>query len=188
MESNGLKLISISSTSEPVSHIKTGEFETELKVFLPEPAFVVVYLDDKVLAGRWTGKLFQFYDGQPIEEKYIQRIRVFSANKELYAWRVNDEMKRRIRTDDFNGKGTDVVVAEQVLFGTMVDNKGNNFNEISEKRGTHLFVPFENLVVDEKENRLFIKTHNYIEYNSVGQATYADCRFVSFTNGKNDLP
>ena len=186
MEANGLKLISISSTSEPARYIKTGELKAQLKAFLPEPALVVVFLDNRVLAGRWTGNLFQFYEGQTIEEKYIQRIRVFNQNKEFHAWRTFNGMKGRNRTD-FQGTKVNVAIAEVVLFGTTSENKGNGFSEISEKRGTRLLVPFENLVIDEKINRLFIKTHYYIECNPVGQATYTDCRFVSFTDGAKDL-
>jgi CRISPR-associated protein (TIGR03984 family) len=186
MEANGLKLISVNSTSEPASYIRPGEFEIQLKAFMPESAFVVVFLDDRVLAGRWTGNLFQFYKGQTIEEKHIQRVRVFNQNKEFHAWRTSNGMKTRKRTD-FLGTEVDVVIAEQVLFGTMAKNKGDGFTEIFEKRGTRLCVPFKNLMIDEKKNRLFIKTHNYIGYNPVGQATYTDCRFVSFNDGKKEL-
>lgn len=184
MYENDLKLIPLSSTSEAINHIKSGELTIQLKALLPEPAFAVVFSDDRVLAGRWTGSLFQFHNGQSIDEKHIQRLRVFNANKEFHAWRASNGMKARMRTDDFKGEGAHAVIAHQVLSGTQSENNGNGFSELSEKRGTRLFVPFENLGIDEKKERLFIKTHNYIGYNPIGQATYTDCRFVSFTDSK----
>jgi CRISPR-associated protein (TIGR03984 family) len=82
----------------------------------------------------------------------------------------------------------DVVVANQVLFGT---RKGKNcnerFTEITEDRGTSLILPFANFSVDDKRNRIHIKTHNYVGYNTVNQAIYVDCRFVGFTDGNGKV-
>ena len=40
------------------------------------------------------------------------------------------------------------------------------------------------------DKRIFIRTYNYIDENDenqVYQSTYADCRFVGFTDGTNFL-
>jgi CRISPR-associated protein (TIGR03984 family) len=134
---------------------------------------------------------FIFYDNQGVNEKYIQKIRVFNADKEFHAWRTQQGFNGRVRKDDVQGTGTDVVVAQQVLVGTKAEGKGKEgFTEISEDRGSRLVLPFENIKFD-KDGKLVspicIKTHNYIGYNDANQATYVDCRFAEFTDGTDCL-
>lgn len=115
-------------------------------------------------------------------------MRVFNKDKEMLIYRTGNGFKGRLRIDDKDGTGTAVIVANQVLFGTKKDEKSNNsYTKITEERGTSLVLPFGELDVDDKEKRIFIKTHNYIDYNAVNQATYVDCRFVSFCDNKTDL-
>jgi len=187
MKANGLELIHIGSVSEPVKGIAAGSLHAKLHECFPEKGFAAAYLDDKVLMGGWESGNFIFSDNQEIDEKYIQKIRVFHAEKEFLAWRTQQGFKARVRKDDVQGSGTDIVVAHQVLVGTDIKGKTKGFTAIGELRGTRLVLPFENIVVDENKNRVFIKTHNYVEYNPAGQATYTDCRFVAFTDGKNAL-
>jgi len=187
MKANGLELIHIGSVSEPIKEIAAGRLQAKLHDCFPENGFAAAYLDDKVLIGRWESGNFIFSDNQEIDEKYIQKIRVFNTEKEFLAWRTQQGFKARMRKDDIQGSGADIVVAHQVLVGTKAEGKGKGFTEISEERGTRLVLPFENILVDDKQQRIFIKTHNYVEYNPTGQATYADCRFVAFTDSKNDL-
>lgn len=190
MKANGLELKQIGSMSEPVKGIHLGELQLKLKETFPENGFVVIYLDDKVLIGRWENGNFRLHDAQTADEAYIQKIRVFNAEKEFLAWRTANGFNARMRKDDLEGKGTDVVVAEQVLVGTKANGKGNGFTQISEDRGARLVLPFENIKFDKEGklvSRICIKTHNYIGYNDVNQATYIDCRFAEFTNGTDCL-
>lgn len=188
MKTNGLELKQTGSASEPVKGISIGDLKTKLSSVFPENGFAVAYLDSRVLIGRWENGDFKLHDNQNMEEKFIQKLRVFNESQEFYAWRTKSGFDGRLRTDDDQGEGTFLVVAEQVLVGTKAINKADGFAEISEeKRGAHLMVPLASIEVDDKEKRLFIKTHNYIGYTPVGQATYTDCRFVAFTDGKMDL-
>lgn len=188
MKKNKLELKQTGSTSEPVKGISIGELKTKLSSVFPKKGFVVAYLDNRVLIGRWENGDFKFHDNQNIEEKFIQKIRIFNESQEFFSWRTKSGFDGRLRKDDDQGKGTFLVVAEQVLVGTKAKNKADGFAEISEeKRGAQLMVPLANIEVDDKEKRLFIKTHNYIGYNPAGQATYTDCRFVAFTDGNMDL-
>jgi CRISPR-associated protein (TIGR03984 family) len=186
-EANGLKLIEIGSTVTcPFESKPDNSPENVLMENIKEKAFAVVWLDYKVLIGTWSGKKFQFYDNEPFKNKYLQRIRVFNADQEMLIYRAGNGFKGRLRIDDKDGTGTEIIVATQVLFGTQKGKKCNDsYTEITEKRGTSLVLPFGELDVDDKEKRIFIKTHNYIDYNAVNQATYVDCRFVDFTN-END--
>lgn len=187
MITNGLELKEIDSFSEPFKGIPVGELKTKLNSHFSETGFVVAYLDNRVLLGRWENGDYYFHDNQIVEEKFIQKIRVFNKTKEFYSWRTKSGFDGRLRKDDDRGRDIDVVVAKQLLVGTEVKNNSKGFTEICEMRGSNIMVPFENIVVDEKDNRLFIKTHNYIEYTLTGQATYTDCRFVAFTDSQREL-
>ena len=190
MKANRLELIHIGSVSEPIKEIAAGRLQAKLHDCFPEKGFAAAYLDDKVLIGRWESGNFIFSDNQEIDEKYIQKIRVFNTEKEFLAWRTQQGFNARLRKDDVQGSGADIVVAHQVLVGTKAEGKGRGFTEISEQRGTRLVLPFENIKFDKDGkfvSRICIKTHNYIGYNYVNQATYIDCRFAAFTDGTDCL-
>ncbi len=188
MKENRLKLIKIGSVvHDPFENKPEKSPEDVLIENIKEKSFAVVWLDYKVLIGTWNGKDFQFYDNKPFKNKYLQRMRVFNKDMEMFIYRTGNSFKGRLRNDDMVGKGTEVIVAKQVLFGTKKGKKCNDsYTEITEKRGTSLVLPFGGLDVDDKEKRIKIKTHNYIGYNAVNQTTYVDCRFVEFTD-KNSI-
>ncbi len=187
MNTNKLEFKKIGSAMEPYNNIKSGELMTILNAKITETAFAVVFLDDRVLIGTLENNNFHFFDNQTVEPKYIQRIRVFDMNREFHAWRSRGCLKGRLRIDNDKDDDVDVVVAKQVLFGTKDKARSDGFTEIWEDRGTRLILPFSNLTVDKQGNRIFILTHNYIDYNTAGQATYTDCRFVSFADSKKKL-
>lgn len=187
LEANGLKLIELHSYAEPVNDIDRDKLYVVLRENFAGKCYVVAWLDYKVLIGTWEDEAFHFYKGEQFEQKFIQRLRVFNQQKEFLVWRSNGRLKGRLRTDDFSGTGTTAVVAHQVLFGTTSQALNAHFTEISEVRGTKLILPFSNVKVDNKRSRVFIKTHNYVTFNAVHQATYSDCRFVAFTDGQTAL-
>jgi CRISPR-associated protein (TIGR03984 family) len=188
MKVKGLELIKLDS--EVTKHFdenKDGELESFIYTSLSGKYYVVSYLDYKVLIGTWDKEGFHFYNNETFEHKYIQKLRIFNTDEELLIWRTQGNLKGRLRKDDRKGSSTDVIVARQVLFGTDSKPLNNTFTEIYEKRGTRLILPFKNLKVDIKKDRIAIKTYNYIGYNKVYQATYKDCRFVSFCDQDSDL-
>ncbi len=189
MKLNGLELIQCNS--EVKNFDKVEDFQSDIENNFKEESFVVAYLDYEVMIGRWKDASFHFYNDKKIENKYIQKLRVFNENKEVLIWRTPAGFKGRLRTDYEGTKTMDVVVAYQVLFGTKKgENCNQDFTEITEDRGTSLILPFGKLKFDDNGNlisRIHIKTHNYVGYNDVNQATYVDCRFVCFTDGKDCL-
>lgn len=187
---NGLELIKIGSTvSYPFKSKPDENMEDVLIENIKEKSFAVVWLDYKVLIGTWDGKDFQFYNNETFEDKYLQRMRVFNKDREMLIYRIGNGFKGRLRIDDKDGTGKEVIVAKQVLFGTKKDKscKDSSYTKITEERGTSLVLPFGGLNVDDEEKRIKIKTHNYLDYNAVNQAIYVDCRFVSFCDNKTDL-
>ena len=187
MKINGLELIHLDSSVKSFSGIAHNDLLETVEKYFPENAFVVAYLDYTVLIGTWEKKQFHFYDDEILDPKYIQKLRVFNNDMELFIWRSSGGLRGRLRKDDKSGSGIEAVVADQLLFGTDKGNRSNaSYTEIIEERGTALMLPFTDLKLDNK-NRIFIRTHNYIEYNKVNQATYIDCRFVNFNDGNTDL-
>lgn len=182
---NGLKLMSIKSKTETVS-IGDNDKLPELlpKYFDNETAYVVAYLDYRVLIGIYENSNMKFPDNETIDNEYIQRLRVFNENKELLIWRSSEGLKGRLRIDG-DGQDTEVVEACQVLWGTRVVKNTVDFTEITEDRGTTLILPIKGLEVDNRKKRAFIKTRNYVGYTPAYQATYVDCRFVRFLNTEN---
>ena len=159
----------------------TNDLRKSISEIIAEKSFVVVYLDYKVLIGTYENGDFLFYEDEKFEDKFVQRIRVFNEKDEFYAWRTSNGFRVRLRQDFQGEKTEEVVEAYQALFGTE-SNALNGYTKIEEQRGTKLILPLTNLKIDDSKNRLFIKTHNYIDYNELHQATYYDCRFVSFEN------
>ena len=185
---NGLKLSQIKSTAESVAALKVdgldyGTLQNKIKDFIKVPSLCVVYLDYEVMIGRFSGT-FSFYSNKTFKPKFIQKMRIFNENEELYFWRSEGTLKVRYRKDS-EGNDCYVIDAEQVLFGTTGEYKEPGWTEISEERGTKLILPFDQVTVDDKENRVKIKTRNYVGFNEIHQATYVDCRFVAFTGINN---
>lgn len=189
LKPNGLEPTRIPSHASPIKEIDQKTLYAQLNEHF-EDAYVVVWLDYKVLIGQWLKQKFHFFNEELFEFKYVQRMRVFNTFREILIWRTGGEWKGRLRIDG-EGDITDVVIAHQLLFGTQKGNRSNSFfTEIEEERGTKLILPLSNLKFDKEgylNPRVFIKTHNYIKPNAIGQATYFDCRFVAFTDSVNDL-
>ncbi len=182
---NGLELQSVKTEAVPIKRLEFEEFEsfrsTVGDYFGKQNGFCVVYLDYEVLIGRFVDENFRFYDVEIFKPKYIQKIRLFNVDQELFIWRRSDgEFAGRLRIDG-KGNENDAVDAWQILWGTKVEHLGD-FSKIYEERGTKLILPFKNITVDNCKNRLCLHTRNYIDYNENGQAGYEDCRFINFTD------
>jgi CRISPR-associated protein (TIGR03984 family) len=178
-KANGLELYLIKSKVEPLS---INNLEHALSLF-NSTGYAVAYLDYKVLIGKVNNNGFEFFNNEKIEEKYIQKLRLFNDDKELLIWRDNNGLKGRLRIDG-EGEETFAVDACQLLWGTKKDKLGNGWIKLFEDRGTELILPYdEGVIIDNKRSRLFIMTRNYISFHpGTNQATYFDCRFIKFTN------
>jgi len=191
MKANGLEYKKINS--EAISPVEIKDtLEHTVSPLINENAFYVAWLDYAVLIGRWDGKQFSSHNNESLNIQFLQRIRIFNKDKELYLWRTSAGLKGRLRIDNDEDaqQKTEIIIADQVLCGTDVqDSTIDEFTEITEARGTNLILPFNQsaLKVDNEKNRVCIKTHNYIDYNAVHQATYVDCRFVGFVNNHKPL-
>ncbi|MGH7455871.1 MAG: type III-D CRISPR-associated protein Csx19 [bacterium] len=191
LQANGLELIKLKSVAQPLGEIDYDKLFSLTSENFGEQAYVVAWLDYKVLIGLWQNQDFHFHESKTFDLKYVQRLRIFDKQKELLVWRTNGGWQGRLRSDGQGEKFEDVVVAHQLLFGTKGKRWDPLYAEIKEDRGTKLVLPLADISFDRDgklDDRVFIKTHNYVKTNSVHQATYFDCRFVAFTDdSQNEL-
>jgi CRISPR-associated protein (TIGR03984 family) len=185
---NGLQFRQIKSSISNLNSIEILDFKSLkslVKDCFGQKGICIFYLDYKVLIGKYDGEDFIFHEEKEFEPRFIQKMRLFNIDRELFIWRENrNGFRGRLRIDE-PGNETDVVDANQVLWGTKPEYRGE-FTEITEERGTKLVLPVKDLKVDNSENRAFILTRNYISYKTYDstyeQAGYEDCRFVVFTD------
>ncbi|GAK59334.1 hypothetical protein U27_06318 [Candidatus Vecturithrix granuli] len=195
ISANGLTLYCLLSQAKSLNERNLADLPsadaliTVIDEHLKKDAFFVAYMDYRVIIGRYTNKMFEFYpltNGEQITPKYLQKLRIFNQNEELLFWRSGQMLKGRHRKDG-EGEEMQVIEAHQVLFGTKKGKHSNEtFTEITEDRGTSLILPFTGFALNDATQRIFLKTHNYIGYNAVHQATYVDCRFVGFAEKQGD--
>lgn len=175
------------------------------------PTYFIAYLHYAVIIGKHEQGKLKYCDTstkeQIIEEdipfQFLQKLRVFNKDAELYIWKTIGKFKGRIRSEkefpncnqtQYNDqKIKEYVQADQILFGTYKEQINENFTILKEDRGTEVILPFsyDTINVQEKGNdnpiqRVAIRTRNYIGYNEIGQAGYIDCRFVEFVKRDKD--
>lgn len=214
---NGLKLDNIISKTEPINEFPEKDLLQKVKENITQDSFYIVYMTYTVFCGRYENNKFNCPPDKTIEPELVLKLRVFNKDEEIHIWREQPgKLKGRYRQDGSDGKNTEFIEANQVLFGTRADNYsppgpqggseesyskqeespplgdlgGKDYSKLTEDRGTEVILPFskDKLQVDDKQNRIAIKTRNYIGYTNEGlQAGYIDCRFVRFVkmNGSN---
>jgi CRISPR-associated protein (TIGR03984 family) len=177
---NGLKMIQVKTTSTPDEfkiHNWQG-LQDSIASHIQEEAYIVAYLDYKVLIGKANGGKFKFYEGETFDPKFLQKMRIFNEKQELSLWRQSENtFSARRRIDDV-GKDEYCVEANQLLLGNKLEQIDNNWILLKEARGTEIYIPYK--LKDADSNRIRIKTRNYIDYNEIGQEGYVDCRFLAF--------
>ncbi|MHA1757890.1 MAG: type III-D CRISPR-associated protein Csx19 [Promethearchaeota archaeon] len=116
-------------------------------------------------------------------DKHLIKLRAFNNQKEILIWKQLDKFKYRIRIDDNGGKNQEYIDANQIIFGTRTKSLNNGFSEVIEDRGTRLIIPSDWLQNKQlgSNNRLILKTRNYLDYNNLGQISIIDCRFLEIT-------
>jgi len=181
----------IQSRVDLISPTEIKRFE-ELNQFISncfsEKGWAIFYMDYQVLIGTFENGL-GFFSNEPLDPKYMQRLRVFNDSRELLMWRTKPcYFNGRLRTDGGeNEEDVKVVDSMQVLWGTVAEKLSDSWFCLSEERGTELILPLqeEAIAVDDKEKRVKLKARNYIGYNPVNQAGYTDCRFIEFFPPEN---
>lgn len=167
------------------SKLNNDAFIQKIKEF--DEGYIVCWLDYAVLFGIIKNGEIKFYNNElPDFNKYLQKLRVFNDQSELYIWRSGDKFKFRYREDGVSnedGEKVEYIDADQVMYGSKFNPK-DEFIEVSEKRGIRYKVPRELIGnysaedLDNNKKRLVLHTRNYIGYNEIGQAGFIDSRFL----------
>ena len=185
---NGLTLSKVKSKVKIIEFNENNLLYKINKIFRMD-GFYIAYLDYGILMGRYIDKNFKTPNDIMFKKKFIQKIRIFNEQQELLIWKSNGVFLGRCRKDGDsleNGTETDIVVSNQVLFGTRISSHiKDEYTILTEERGTEIILPFLNLHIKENDikSRVKIKTINYIGYNSIHHAEYIDSRFTNFTFG-----
>lgn len=178
IEKNGLTLTSIKSHVQPLSEVT--DIESALRDFFTEDGFVVAYLTNRILIGKYHSQKLQFYEDQKIDPQFLLSLRIFNPNMELLLLHSSGTLKGRLRVDG-SGELTYIVDACQLLWGTDAEPLKQGFTRLFEERGVELILPLSSIKVDSQKKRVFIQTRNYINFDpETHLASYCDCRFVQF--------
>ena len=70
--------------------------------FLQKDSFIVIFLINKVVIGKFTNNDFLFRDSIDLIGKYINQMRIFNTDGEIFFWKNNkNNLSYRIRSDSF---------------------------------------------------------------------------------------
>lgn len=177
---NGLLLKTIKSTVKEKGNISMEELIE--KANLLKENFSVAYTKYGIFMGCYP----DFFE--PLQKEFLTALRIFNKNKEFYAFRLphSNKFRFRLRTDG-EGKEIKIVESNQIIIGTTITSTNKNgWYKLSDGFKSDLSLPFT--VNINKENRLSVKTINYIGFGPYGEATYTDSRIVGFLIfGKKEL-
>ncbi len=174
MKNNGLTLKKIKSTTK--TNITIDSLDN-IKDYVKEKSFVVAYLDNEVLFGKYENGVFDFFENKVIKINFLKRLRVFNQVEELHIWKKNGKMIGRYRKDG-EGEDVDVIESNQVIFGTDFEYL-DGYTLLKEQRGTNLVLPGK-WEANNNSKRVAVRTRHYIEYINGYQASYCDSRLVDF--------
>ena len=139
-----------------------------------------MWLDYQILFGFIENGNLNFFENPNYD--FTFRVRAFNENEELHVWRKTNKYFYRYRKDIYSENGnTEYIDTDQLILGTETISIDENWKKIKEDRGSIFVLP--NKILNDKvsENkRLFLKTRNYINYNSLGQAGFEDNGFIKF--------
>jgi CRISPR-associated protein (TIGR03984 family) len=185
MKNNGLELKKIKSVTEYKDY-SIDTIESDISKKITNDSFVLAFLVNEVLIGKFRAGKIVFPLGKKLEAKYLQKLRIFNNDEELFIWKSGEKLKSRYRKDS-EGEDTISIDAFQVLFGTETENTIDG-TIIKEDRGTsiELLLKVDAMNADKPADRVKIHTRNYLELRSDGQYQYIDSRLIGFTFGKNN--
>jgi len=175
----GLRHDYISSETKRFESVSDLSFLNEY--LIGQDYMFAMWLDYGVFTGKYVNQTFYTPQVLSFKLEHLQRLRIFSTDKEIYFWRQQGQLKGRLRQDNAAGKKKiEVVDAEQILVGTDSHHLTDGFTQISEQRGAQLNLPIPDLKVDDHKKRAYVLTRHYIDFNHLGQAYYNDSRLIAF--------
>jgi len=155
----------------------------EIQKYFREEANIVAYLDYAIKIGTWDGHALSFYQNAIFRPVQIQRMRVFTRDKELFLWRQATgksifSWRLRQDNDEQNCESAEVCDLEMLLWGTAQEMLDENWVCLREDRGTELVMP--QAAVSQNRKNIAVITRNYLDCGLNNQAGYIDSRLVGW--------
>ncbi len=124
--------------------------------------------------GRLTDGTIHLYENAPVEEAYIQEVRIFNANEELHLYRRQDSYTGRYVRDE-GAEAVSYVDSFSRLWGERQGEVQDGFVTLRDaQRFLQMPVP-----VDAVGTTYGLVTRNYIHVDEkTGQAGFGDYRYV----------
>jgi len=195
--------VALRKVASEVQHGEQIYLETtaDLESFLIEqtalpgyPLWLLAFEDYRVSWGYLNESGLHFSGGKAIEPIYLQELRLFGPDGELYLWRNDENFRYRLRRDraeppkflqvgeEKNGYPAsaldelpDTADEWQVLWGTQL-RPGTPWPLVQEERGVQFAVP-HSLTSNQLPLRLLVR--HYLNYDkATGLAYYHDLRLV----------
>lgn len=155
---------SVTTLADALAHLPAGKYKA------------VVYLDNEMRMGYFSDGEFLFADGKNFSECYLQQLRMFNEDVELWVMKRDEDLAVRLIEDNVKGSSIKTVDSKSVLFGERVDVElPEGFVQLTERgRKISMAIP-----VEELATRYTLTTRSYITYDKeTGQAGYGYYRWV----------
>ena len=191
MQNNGMQMLTLKKNPPKII---TEEWETIQEhiqnEFTGKTAATFVTMQHGICMGSYVQGEFIMPGRLPLEPHYLRSMRVFDADSECYVWRSSMDasgiFRMRVILDQEKNDTDEIlhpIEARQMLWGTTLEKCPDDpdWYLLKEDRGIELLIHHSLLLPNVKvttRNRLWLITHNYIDYNDLGQAGYVDCRFI----------
>ena len=179
-------------------HLSTDEVtDDKLHSWLEEQAkkytleYLLAHAEDGVIWGHFkssklttSGSKDVFPEFAKLHLSTLQQCRIFSKDAEVMLWKIDQDLKARLITDDHLSKG-DYISEDQILWGTQAEAEQNGFTLVSDgQQGLRHAVPLTTIPFNKanRSNRpLRLTVRHYIDYDELGVARIYLSRLVSLT-------
>jgi CRISPR-associated protein (TIGR03984 family) len=147
--------------------------------------YLLVYKHHEILLGQVQDGEILVKKPEELTPEYLQEMRMFSPNGELYLWNQNGKINYRLRLDE-QGDITNRYDEEHFIWGQKTEKKDDH-TVMEVNRGMRLTLPFP---VNNNECPLKYRVRNYLEFDDDGQIRFYDARLITFlnTHGEELLP
>ncbi len=112
-EKYGLKLFSLKSKVAALGEQNFTVYDSFEKILADNfrmDGYIIVYLDYAVIIREFKkSKIIFMNNEKPFDPVFIQKLRLFNKEKELFIWRTEGKWKARLRIDETGNKEVNVI-------------------------------------------------------------------------------
>ena len=158
--------------------IDSTEIKNKIAICFKEKAVACIWMVHKICWAKWENGKMILPNEEKIAWQYVQMMRVFDKNQELYIEKQKNKYHCRfIQDNDKENKLSKT--SSSRLWGEKVEGsstKDGFVKLLDKKRKIQMLIPTK-----EDAKYYELTTQNYIGYNEIAHAGYTDYRFVKIT-------